>query len=63
MFGVVFFGTPHRGGNGAGAGVAAAFVARAILGSVSKTFPEALTQGSSFRAWITEEFSQLLEDL
>ncbi|XEV04680.1 hypothetical protein FSHL1_009967 [Fusarium sambucinum] len=62
-FGVVFFGTPHRGGNGAGVGAAAALVARAILGSPSNTFLEALTRGSSFLAWITEDFSQLLEDL
>ncbi|KAK2931804.1 Alpha/Beta hydrolase fold [Fusarium oxysporum f. sp. vasinfectum] len=62
-FGVVFFGTPHHGGNGAGLGAIAASITRAVLGNPSNSFLEALTQDSNFLSIITDDFSQLLEKL
>ncbi|KAF5533874.1 ankyrin repeat domain-containing protein [Fusarium phyllophilum] len=62
-FGVVFFGTPHHGGNGAGLGAIAASITRAVLGNPSNSFLEALTRDSKFLSVITDDFSQLLEKL
>lgn len=62
-FGVVFFGTPHHGGNGAGLGAIAASITRAVLGNPSNSFLEALTRESNFLSVITDDFSQLLEKL
>ncbi|KAI1372213.1 hypothetical protein F4677DRAFT_463534, partial [Hypoxylon crocopeplum] len=61
-FGVVFFSTPHNGGNHIEVGDIVAKIARSLLGSPSNNFMDAL-KGSSVLNTIASDFRQLLEDL
>lgn len=60
-FGLVFFGTPHRGGNRASLGDRIANLVRALAGSPNNTFMEALKAESLFLGTLTDDFRQLLE--
>ncbi|KAI5926246.1 hypothetical protein F4810DRAFT_586605 [Camillea tinctor] len=60
-FGLVFFGTPHRGGNHAGIGGVASSILRSLSGNPGNTFMEALQPGSLFLNSISDDFRQLLE--
>ncbi|KAI0881123.1 uncharacterized protein GGS22DRAFT_192610 [Annulohypoxylon maeteangense] len=61
-YGIVFFGTPHKGGNHAGMGDMVAKIARSILGNPNNTFMSSLKKDSQFLDTITDDFRQLLED-
>ena len=61
-FGIVFFATPHRGGNKAGVGSIAATVARGMLGYPSNSFMKALQRQSDCLNAITDDFRRCLED-
>jgi hypothetical protein len=59
-YGVVFFGTPHRGGNAASLGGAVASIARFCLRNPPNSLMESL-QGSHFASELVEDFRALLE--
>jgi hypothetical protein len=61
-YGIVFFATPHRGGNHAKFGDIAASVARAVLQNPDNTFVEALKKDSLFADSIIEDFKHQLEN-
>src|ERR1700712_1310570 len=62
-YGIVFFGTPHRGGNNAKLGSVAANVFRAVLGNPKNTFMEAIKGKSSpFSDDVVKKFRHLLQD-
>lgn len=61
-FGIVFFGTPHRGGNKIGVGSVAAGVARAVLGNPSNGFLKTLRCESEVLDAINDDFRRCLED-
>ncbi|KAI0116255.1 hypothetical protein GGR51DRAFT_500803 [Nemania sp. FL0031] len=61
-FGLVFFGTPHQGGNNAGFGDVVAGITRCVSKSPGNTFMDALKGNSLFLSTITDDFRQLLED-
>jgi protein SERAC1 len=61
-YGIVFFATPHRGGNHAKFGDIAASVARAVLQYPDNTFIEALKKDSLFADSIIEDFKHQLEN-
>ncbi|KAI1132377.1 hypothetical protein F5Y10DRAFT_231582, partial [Nemania abortiva] len=61
-FGLVFFGTPHQGGNNAGFGDLMARIARCLSGNPGNTFMDALKGNSLFLSTIADDFRQLLED-
>ncbi|KAK0621967.1 hypothetical protein B0T17DRAFT_307871 [Bombardia bombarda] len=61
-YGIVFFGTPHNGGNHAGIGSVAAKIARAVLGNPNSGFMEVLQSRSYALDNITESFRPFLED-
>lgn len=61
-YGIVFFATPHRGGNHAKFGDIAASVARAVLQNPDNTFMEALKKDSLFADNIIEDFKHQLEN-
>jgi hypothetical protein len=62
-YGIVFFGTPHRGGNNAKLGAVVADVFRAILGNPKNTFMEALKGKSSpFSDDLVRKFQLLVQD-
>ncbi|KAL8388979.1 hypothetical protein RB595_008888 [Gaeumannomyces hyphopodioides] len=63
IFGIAFFGCPHRGGNQATLGNAVAKVARALLGKSGNSFIEALKRGSLFSDTISDDFRQVAEPL
>lgn len=60
-YGLVFFGTPHRGGNHAGLGDELARVVRALAGRPANTYMKALKADSIFSENLTDDFRQLLE--
>ncbi|XXG94019.1 hypothetical protein Hte_000270 [Hypoxylon texense] len=60
-FGIVFFSTPHRGGNHAEVGDVVAKIARSMLGTPSNNFIDALKNNSAMNT-ITSDFRQLLEE-
>jgi protein SERAC1 len=61
-YGIAFFGTPHRGGNGAYLGAIASNVARSVLRNPKPNFMEALKQDSLFANTLIKNFQHLLED-
>ncbi|KAI0102566.1 hypothetical protein GGR51DRAFT_286998 [Nemania sp. FL0031] len=60
--GLVFFATPHKGGNHAALGDVAAKIARGVLLYPSNTFMEALKRNSIFADTFIDDFRQHLED-
>jgi protein SERAC1 len=61
-YGIVFFATPHRGGNHAKLGDIVASVAKGMLRMPDSTFMEALKKDSLFADGIIQDFRHLLED-
>jgi triacylglycerol esterase/lipase EstA (alpha/beta hydrolase family) len=56
--GVVFFGTPHRGGHGATLGDHMAKICRAVSGDVRNNIMEALRKDSMFASDINKDFAR-----
>jgi hypothetical protein len=61
-YGIVFFGTPHRGGNHAQAGNVVARIARAILRSENNSLIEALRKDTFFSNIGRKDFQEGIED-
>ncbi|KAI9376511.1 hypothetical protein BJX61DRAFT_538748 [Aspergillus egyptiacus] len=61
-YGIVFFGTPHRGSHLAKLGETVAKAVRAFLRSPSNTFINALKEDDLYANELSENFQQLLED-
>ncbi|KAI9859416.1 MAG: hypothetical protein M1813_006753 [Trichoglossum hirsutum] len=61
-YGIVFFGTPHQGGNFASLGSIAASIARLSLRNPSNSFMETLKTDSLFADDLVQDFRQQLED-
>lgn len=59
---MVFFATPHRGGEFAKLGSIAAKIVKAIYRNPTNTFMEALEKDSLFGDNITHDFRNMLED-
>jgi hypothetical protein len=62
VYGLVFFGTPHRGGNNAVVGRMVASIARAVLGNPTNSYIEALQQNSFFAEAMSYDFNNRKED-
>ena len=61
-YGIVFFGTPHQGGNFAKLGDIAASITRGVLRNPSNSFMEALKKDSMFSDTLVGDFRHQLED-
>ena len=61
-YGIVFFATPHRGGNGATIGQVAANVARIVTGSDRNDLVKSLQKNSPFLAHLTADFKHISDD-
>lgn len=61
-YGIVFFATPHQGGNNAKFGDIAARIAKTCLRNEDNSFMEALKKDSLFGTEIVENFRHQLED-
>ena len=61
-YGIVFFGTPHQGGNHARAGDVVARIARAILRTENNSLVEALKKDSFFSDIGRKDFEEGVED-
>ncbi|KAI0383731.1 hypothetical protein F5Y04DRAFT_249567 [Hypomontagnella monticulosa] len=61
--GIVFFGTPHNGGNYAGVGSIISNIGRSLLGNPSNDFINALSRNSHVLVAITDDFRHLSEQL
>lgn len=61
-YGIVFFGTPHRGGEGVALGEIAAKIVRAVLREPKNSFLESLKKDGPFSQMILEDFRTQLED-
>ncbi|KAI0423517.1 hypothetical protein F5Y09DRAFT_327184 [Xylaria sp. FL1042] len=61
-FGLVFFATPHRGGNHAVFGDVVAEIARSMLRNPGNTFMATLKSDSHYLSTITDKIRQMLED-
>ncbi|KAI4601048.1 Serine active site containing protein 1 [Pestalotiopsis sp. 9143b] len=61
-YGIIFFGTPHRGGNNAKIGDAFAGVVRRLGRKPKNSFMSALKSDSWFANSITNDFRQFLEE-
>lgn len=61
-YGIVFFGTPHQGGNFAKLGDIASKIMRAVLRNEENTFMEALKVDSLFADDLIQDFRHQLED-
>lgn len=61
-YGIVFFGTPHRGGNGASLGSIAASIARFCLRNVDNSFLESLKKDGLFANELINDFQGQLEN-
>jgi hypothetical protein len=61
-YSIVFFGTPHRGGNNAGLGNVAAKIVRIVSTNPGNTFMEALRANSLFADSMVDDFRQRLLD-
>ena len=59
---IVFFGTPHRGGNGATFGQFAVNVVRVFTGSDRNDLVRSLQKNSPFLAHLTADFKHIYED-
>lgn len=60
--GIVFFGTPHRGGEGVLLGEVASKIVRAVLREPKNSFLESLKNDGPFSQTILEDFRTQLED-
>ena len=60
--GLVFFGTPHRGGKHAALGEFAARIARGVLRNPGNDYLNALKDNSFFAAALRDDFQQQQED-
>ena len=58
----MFFGTPHRGGNGATFGQFAVNVVRVFTGSDRNDLVRSLQRNSPFLAHLTADFKHIYED-
>lgn len=61
-FGLVFFATPHRGGNHAKLGDLATKIARSVLFEPRNTFMDNLKHNSLFSEHLQDEFRHQYED-
>jgi hypothetical protein len=61
-YGIVFFGTPHGGGNNAKAGSLAADIARFLASRGANSFMEALKKNSFYGEQNRDDFLQLAKD-
>jgi hypothetical protein len=61
-FGLVFFATPHHGGNFANVGDLAANIARSVLWNPKNTFMDNLKHNSIFSERLRDDFRHQLED-
>jgi hypothetical protein len=61
--GIVFFGTPHRGGNGAELGQVFANIGLVILRNPSNGFLSALERNSAFAEELADNFRHYAKDL
>jgi hypothetical protein len=61
-YGIVFFATPHQGGNYAKLGDIAAKIARRCLRNEDNSFMEALKKDSLFGEELIENFRHQIED-
>lgn len=61
-YGIAFFGTPHRGGNGASLGKVVASIIRRTLWNPANDFMSFLRKDSRLANDLTEEFRHDLED-
>ncbi|KAI0177521.1 hypothetical protein BJ166DRAFT_25120 [Pestalotiopsis sp. NC0098] len=61
-YGIIFFGTPHKGGNNAKIGDVFAGIVRTLGGKPKNSFMSALKSDSWFANSITNDFRQFLED-
>lgn len=62
LYGLVFFATPHGGGNHAGLGDIVANIARAILHTSKNNYLEALRKNSFFAEALRDDFRNRLDD-
>lgn len=62
-FGIIFFGTPHRGGNHAFIGSAMATVARVVSGGTKNTLMSSIRSASILSEIMADEFRQCVADL
>ena len=60
--GIIFFGTPHRGGNSARLGDIASTIARGVLRNPQNNLMEALKTDSIFADSLVQSFRHQLED-
>lgn len=61
-YGLVFFGTPHRGGNHANIGSSFASVVRAVLGRPENSFMHALRKGTFYAEALDRDFREIQEN-
>jgi len=61
-YGIVFFGTPHQGGNHAKLGDIAATVVKTVLRNPNNTFMESLRKDSLYSEELIQNFRHQLED-
>jgi hypothetical protein len=61
-YGLVFFATPHRGGEFAQLGKIAAGIVRAIYSNPKNSFMDALEKDNLYADTIIEDFRNLLDD-
>jgi hypothetical protein len=61
-YGIVFFATPHRGGNHAKLGDIAASIVKLVLQNEDNTFMEALKKDSLFAQGVSDDFRHQLKD-
>jgi hypothetical protein len=60
--GIVFFGTPHRGGNGVSLGKTAVNIITAVSAEAKNTLLDSLAKNSEVLENITRNFRSQLED-
>jgi hypothetical protein len=61
-YGIVFFGTPHGGGNNAKVGSLAASIARKVVGKSDNNFMEALKKNSYYGEQNRDDFLHRAKD-
>jgi hypothetical protein len=61
-YGIVFFATPHQGGNHAKLGDIAASIVKLVLRNEDNTFMEAVKKDSLFAQGIADDFRHQLKD-
>jgi hypothetical protein len=61
-YGLIFFGTPHRGGNGVNVGEVVAKVVKTFAGGGSNSLLQSLKKGSQLSVNAQDNFRSLIED-